>query len=153
MGHGGRTIRGGRRGSEGFTLIEVMGGIVIASIALPWILFMTTNLAALRRVGEQRNLAVAACRARIEVLRSLPFAELPAQDDTGFAVDVDQNTRAELRAPPGDPDGLPGEVSLSVQDSAAGKTIYRVRATVRWMSASGPRTFWLETLMTNRWGN
>jgi type II secretory pathway pseudopilin PulG len=140
------------RRSGGFTLIELLGSVVIASIALPGILYATVNMSRLKRVDEQRNLAYAACRSQIERLRNLAIVDLPLQDGAGFAVDVDSNGQEELYAAPDDADGLPGEISVAVQEAAGGRTLYRVGATVRWSGAAGAQVFWLQTFMTSRRG-
>ncbi len=141
------------RYSGGFTLVEIMGSVVIASIALPGILYATVNMSALRRVDGERNLAFAACREQIERLRQLPIVDLPLQDGTGFVVDADGNGREELHAAPDDGDGLPGEISVGVEETDGVRTLYRVRVIVRWAGAAGTKAFSLNTLMTSRRGS
>jgi type II secretory pathway pseudopilin PulG len=134
-----------RRGhAGGFTLVELMGGLVIAFIALTGIFLTTMSVSRLRRVDEDLNLAFAACRTKLEELRAMSFAALPSQHNTGFAVDVDRNGRPELKAAPGDLDGLPGLISVSTEASSS------VKVLVHWIGVSGVRTFSLECLMSNR---
>jgi hypothetical protein len=153
MGPSTKPLRTRSHRSAGFSLIEVLGGTVIAAIAIPGILYTTVKVAMLRRADEERNLALAGCQGRLETLRDLPLAGVLACDGTGFAVDVDQDAVTDLAPLPDDADGLPGEVSVVVEEASGDEVLYRVRVTVRWAGQSGARTFWLETLMTDRRGH
>jgi type II secretory pathway pseudopilin PulG len=146
---GGR-LRRGRRSAGGFTLVELMSGVVIAFIALTGIFLTTMSVSQLRRVDEDLNVAFAACRTRLEELRAISFSTLLAQNNTGFAVDVDRNGRPELQAPPGDTDGLPGRVLVTTEATSGTTLLYRVKVIVNWIGVSGVRTFSLESLMANR---
>jgi type II secretory pathway pseudopilin PulG len=136
--------------TAGFTLVELMGGVVIAFIALTGIFLTTMSVSQLRRVDEDLNLAFAACRTRLEEIRAMPFPSLPGQHNTGFAVDVDRNGNPELKAPPGDADGLPGRVLVTTEATAGTSVLYRVKVIVNWIGVSGVRTFSLESLVGNR---
>jgi hypothetical protein len=107
----------------------------------------TTNL---RRANQEQSSALQACSDQLERLRSLHFVELDAQDGVGFAVDASGTGRVELRAPPGDADGLPGLISVKTVASSGAESLRSVRAIVRWVGSSGTRTFSLDCLMTNR---
>ncbi len=146
-------LRKTSRRSAGSTLVEVLGGAVIVAIAIPGILYTTVQVAMLRRADEERNMAMVGCQGKIEDLRDLPPAGLAACHGSGFAVDVDQDSVNDLAPLPNDPDGLPGELSIVVEEATSEKVLYRVRATVRWSGQSGARAFWLETLMTDRRGH
>ena len=104
-----------------------------------------------RQMDAETSLAIAAGESNLEELRSVDFTALPGLDGTGFDVpDARGNPGGGLRPVPGDPDGLPGEIAVTVDQSVGGATLYRVRARVRWTGARGRRTLDLETLIGNR---
>ena len=147
--HGARAP--GRSGQRGFSLVELMVGMVASVVAIEAALSMTVYHSKLRRVDEEVQLALVACRNNLEELRSLPFASLLAKNGVGFDV-AGKNGAASggLRAVPGDPDGLPGQFTVTVDQTSGTETVYRVQATVTWTGVTRRQTFSLETLVGPR---
>ena len=63
---------------RGFSLVELMIGMVASVLVIGSLLSMTTQQANLRKVDQEIHLALLACRNNLEELRSLPIATLPA---------------------------------------------------------------------------
>lgn len=139
-----------RHDQRGFSLVEVMIGMVTSVLVVGSTLSMTLQHAKLRKVDEEVELALKACRNNLEELRSVPIANLPAMNGVGFDVPGKNGAAGGLHAVPGDADGLPGQFTVTVDQTAGGKTIYRVRATVTWTGTQRRQTFELETLMGPR---
>jgi prepilin-type N-terminal cleavage/methylation domain-containing protein len=145
-------VRNGSAGhaSAGFTLVELMMAVSIALLCLSGI-FMTTTMATKNRQAERdRQLAMAACELRMEQLRAMTFAQLPGQNNLRFQVDLDNDSRPDLRTVAGTP--LPGVVTVTTQSSSGTLRLYRVRTSVRWQSVTGIRTVSLESFIGNRRG-
>ena len=125
------------RGQRGSTLVELMIGAILAGQG-----------GARPRGGQlELDLALNAARKKIEDLRALPIAEVPAQDGKGFAV---SGPTGSLRAKPDDADGLPGRVRVEVAESVGAETLYRITASVDWTGVSKERTFSLVSLIGDR---
>ena len=111
-----------------------------------------TSQSRTRRVAEERNLAMVACRNAVEDLRNQPFAGLPALHGTGFDIPGINGAAGGLRPLPGDADGLPGQFSVGIDQSAAGEILYRITVTVDWTGVNGRQHFELMTLVADRKG-
>lgn len=178
--HGSRSRRAGRRG--GFTLIEIMVATVILTIGLGtgvYALLLSLNL---ERAVRERGAALQAAESVLEQVRNTTFNEVflrynaTTADDpvTGVSPGPAFDVRG-LRAAPGDPDGLPGEIffpgdgitldetlvdrDLGMprdldQDGAVGAltqdyAILPMRVRVRWTGANGVQEVVLSTVLNN----
>ncbi len=113
-------------------------------------LAMTTQHAKLRKVDQEIYLALVACRNNLEEFRSVPFSSLPSMNGVGFDVPGRNGAPGGLNALPGDPDGLPGQFTVTVDQTLGGETIYLVKVTVTWSGSMRRQSFELETLMGPR---
>lgn len=109
-----------------------------------------TQHAAQRRVHGEQILAMTTCRNVLEQLRSLPVTELPALHGTGFDVPGPDGQPGGLLCVPGDSDGLPGTIEVTVNRSSGSVVLYHVRALVRWQGTTRNGTFAMDTLMGER---
>ncbi len=139
-----------RSGEEGFYLVEIIIGMVVAVIVIGAALSMTIQLAKQRKIDQENHLALVACRNSIEELRSVPFADLPSINGDGFDVPSKDGGPGGLNALPGDPDGLPGQFTVTVDRTLGGENIYLVRATVTWTGVLRRQSFNMETLIGPR---
>ena len=143
------TARAGRD-EGGFSIVELMIGMVASVIVIGSTLSMTVQHAKLRKVDQEIELALVACRNHLEELRSIPFSTLSSMNGVDFDVEGRNGAPGGLAAVPGDPDGLPGQFAVTVDKTLGGKTIYLVRATVTWSGALQRQSLELETLMGPR---
>ena len=139
-----------RSGEEGFYLVEIIIGMVVAVIVIGAALSMTIQLAKQRKIDQETHLALVACRNNIEEIRSIPFADLPALNGAGFDVQSKDGAPGGLNALPGDPDGLPGQLTVTVDQTIGSENIYLVRATVTWTGTLRRQSFNMETLIGPR---
>ena len=135
---------------QGFSLVELMLGMVVAVLVIGSTLSMTTHHAKQRKADQEVQLALIACRDNLEKLRAIPFTSLLAQNGVGFDVLGKNGAPAGLAPLPGDPDGFPGQFTVVEDQSAGGEAIYLVRATVVWSGSRRRQIFELETLMGPR---
>ena len=135
---------------QGISLLELMISILAAVVILGAVLSASLQHASERKSNAELNLALLACTTTIEELRSLPFDELPGMDGENFGVlDINGNLGG-LRPDPGDLDGVPGELSVTTDQSSGASVLYLVRATVIWSGTLGRQRVELETLMGDR---
>ena len=123
-----------------------MIGTVLIVVGLFALLSSSIRLAGLQRLDTEVGLAYAACKNSLEELRVVSGAALPALHGTGFGVFAPDGVTLALRPVPGDPDGLPGEIAVSLDQTAAGATLYRIEASVTWAGSSGRHECRLSTL-------
>ena len=135
-----------RAEQAGFSLVELMIGAVLIVIGLLGIMSACIRLHALQRLDTEIGYALRSCRSNLEELRTVPIADLVALHDTGFDVLGPDGTSVGLEAVPGDADGLPGRIEVSVADAAAGRVLLRIRAIVDWYGAQREQSVDLETL-------
>jgi hypothetical protein len=134
------------RRDAGFSLVEIMIGTLLIAVGLLGIMESCTRLHDLQRLDTEIGMAYNACRSNLEQLHDVPLAELEALDGKGFVVPGADGATPGLRAVPGDPDGLPGEIHVSLVDTAAGRSLYRIRAAVSWYGSSKQHAIELTTL-------
>ena len=103
-----------------------------------------------RQTNLETSLAMTAALHNLEQIRSVPFAVMPTLDGAGFDVLSLNQEPGGLRAISGDDDGLPGQLSVKVDQSADGATIYLVTATVSWTGVSKNRELRFDTLIGER---
>jgi type II secretory pathway pseudopilin PulG len=130
----------------GFTLVELLMGTVLMVVGLVGVMSSTIRLHGLQRLDTEIDQAFQACRSNLEELRAVPIAALPGYNNRGFAVPGPDGVTPILRAVPGDADGLPGEIHVTVDQSAAGFVLYKIRTVVTWRGASDRHTVELSTL-------
>jgi hypothetical protein len=131
---------GPRRPEErGAMLIELVCAAGVALVVGGAVVSTTVRQTAHRAVNLETTLATNAIADVYARLRALPFADLPALHGTGFDVPGHTGRPAGLTAVPGDPDGLPGRMEVTVENIAGSAVLYRVVLTVDWLGAAGRR--------------
>lgn len=113
-------------------------------------LAMTIRHAKHRKADEELHLAFIACQNNLEELRSVPIDQLPSMHGKGFDVPGRNGVAGGLRAVDGDEDGLPGQFSVTVDQTTGGSTMYLVKATVTWTGNLKRQSLVLESLMEGR---
>lgn len=83
-------------------------------------------------------------------MRSLPFADIAAVDGRGFDVPGTNGQPGGLHARAGDADGLPGLLTVTVEEQTGAEILYRITGTVSWTGAAGDQDFRLEILISNK---
>ena len=137
--------------AAGFSLIDLVGGVVLAVIALGGVITTTIAASKLRRVDQELVLAHQACRSQLEAIADMTGAQMAAQHGATFAVDGDADGTNDLTPAAGT---LPGSVTIAVAESdVAGNVLYRITVLVRWTGANGVRTYSLTALKTPRRGS
>lgn len=134
----------------GTSLVELMLG---AAIVITLLLAISTSVVSqtrLRRLSAERNLAMVACRNTIENLRDVDFATLPGLSGNGFDVPGNNGSGGGLAPVTGDADGLPGRITVTVDQSSGGETLYLITLTVDWTGVNGVQHFELRSLMAER---
>lgn len=134
----------------GTSLVELMLG---AAIVITLLLAISTSVVSqtrLRRLSEERNLAMVACRNTIETLRDVDFATLPGLTGNGFDILGNNGNGGGLTPVPGDADGLPGRITVTVDQTSGGETLYLITLTVDWTGVNGVQHFELRSLMAER---
>jgi type II secretory pathway pseudopilin PulG len=135
-----------RDGEAGFSIVELMLGTVLIVVGLVGLMTSCIRLHRLQQLDTEIGQAMRACRTNIEELRTAPIAALPGYDGRSFVVPGPDGTSAGLHAVAGDADGVPGEIHVTLDQSAAGRNLYRIRTVVRWQGAAGDHTVDLATL-------
>lgn len=136
---------------SGFSLIDMLSGLVIAVLLVSSALTGVAQHQAQRRNHGERILAMSACRNTIETLRSLDIATLATYDGRGFDVPGQNGQAGGLNPIDGDADGLAGEISV-VEHARSTPTnlLYIVTARIRWQGATRGGDFAMQTLMGER---
>ena len=139
-----------QKGSKGSSLIELMIAASISLVLIGAVLSTVIQQGHLRQASAETSLALSAALNNLEQLRTVPEATLPTLDGTGFDVPGSNGGPGGLTPQPDDLDGLPGQLSVIVDQSKAGVTLYRVVATISWIGVSGRRQILLQALMGER---
>ncbi len=126
-----------------FTAVLVVG--FVGSL-----LAVSTQMGSHGRVNQETTLALSAALDTIERVRDVDFATLPALHGADFDVPGTNGNPGGLAAAPGDPDGLPGEITVAIDQQSGGVKIYRVTVTVTWRGVAGRRRIALESLVGER---
>ncbi len=137
-------------GEEGFSLVELMLGLVASVLVVGAILSMTVHDARHNKANQEVHLAFVACSNNLEELRTVPIASLPSFHGVGFDIPGPNGEAGGLNPVPDDDDGLAGRFSVTVDQTSYGRAVYVVRATVTWEGSLRPQSFALETLMGKR---
>jgi hypothetical protein len=134
----------------GVSLVELMLLLAAAAVFISALLSGVVALGSERHVREERLLAFGACTNMLENLRQTPIAQLPAADGRGFAVAGLNGSGVGLQALPGDPDGLPGHITVRPESTYGTEVLYRVTVAVDWTGASPNGHVHFTTLMGRR---
>jgi type II secretory pathway pseudopilin PulG len=134
----------------GTSLVEMMIAFVAVVALLGVVLSGALRHSAERRSGAEFELATAASLDNLERIRGLTSAEIQALDGVGFDVPDALGAPGGLRPVPNDPDGLPGQFRVTVDQSLASAVLFRVVATVEWSGAFGRRRLGFEALIGER---
>lgn len=143
----GNPLRSSERGSS---LIEVMIAMTVSVIILGGLMSAVLRHGKLRQTHVERNAAISAALDTIEELRKVDIVDLPTLDGSGFDVLDANGNPGGLQPQATDADGLPGELRVVVDQTGAGKTVYRVTATVRWTGVNGNTRVAIDMLMGER---
>ncbi len=138
------------RREEGALLIELMIGTVVILIALSAIMSVVLSSAVMRRQNEEITLAYTAASNAMEELRTLSIDELLLRDSSDFDCPSLTGRVSGLKAYKSDADGLPGELTVTLDSSGGGASVYLVVAEVNWDGAKGEQSLSLETLIGTR---
>lgn len=136
---------------RGFSMIDLVGGVVLSVIALGGVITTTIAASKLRRVDQELVLAHQACRSKIEQISDLTSAQIAAQNGTTFIVDGDADGTNDLQPQPGSTQ--PGSVTVTTAETDGTNTLYRVTVLVRWTGAQGARSYSMLTFKTERRGS
>ena len=134
----------------GMSLVELMMVIILAVVFIGALLSAAIQQGLHRQTNMETSLAMTAALDNLERVRATPFAGLPALNGSGFDVPGSNGNPGGLRALPGDPDGLPGELTVTVDETKTGYTLYRVAASVSWRGVNRSRRIQVETLVAER---
>ena len=135
---------------NGSTLVELMMLMSTAVIVLLATLSGVVQHGRQRQAKGELSLAMGACRNTLEELRSVDFATLPTVNNQGFDVPALDGSPGGLTPPEGDLDGLPGLITITIEETDGTNILYRVRAEVEWRGISPNWRFSMETLLTDR---
>lgn len=135
---------------QGTSLVELVIGATVVITLLLVISTSTAMQVRLRRLAEERNLAMVACRNLLESLRDVSLTTLPSLDGTGFDVPGANGKEGGLAARKGDDDGLPGHITVTVEASSGTARLYRVRLDVEWWGVSGDQSYDISSLFADR---
>lgn len=126
----------------GFTLVEVMVGISILAVSILGIASFAATSQRLTRTAEEKDAAREALAAKLQEVEGTPFAQIQAtHDGTGFAVTKAGAANNMLRPLPGDADGLPGSVTVTVPPNPGDPSrLLQVVVRVDWQGPNGPRS-------------
>ncbi len=135
---------------KGTSLVEVMIAAVVSLVLVGAVLSTVIQQAHQRQTTSETSLALGAALNTLEQLRTIPETALPGLDGVGFPVPGSNGKPGGLTPQPGDPDGLPGQLAVFVDQTELGVTLYRVVATVAWTGVSGRRQIRLQSLIGER---
>lgn len=124
---------------RGFMLLELTFAAAIALVVIGALVSTLARQGSHRRANLETTLATNAIVDVFARLRAAPAATLPGYDGVGFPVADQLGHPSGLAAVPGDPDGLPGRISVITTLVAGSATLYRVEISVDWMGAGGRR--------------
>ena len=135
---------------RGSSLVEMLVTSVIVVTLLVALLSATMNHSRQRRLNGERNLALVAAMNTLEQARTIPYADLPALNGTGFDVPGPNGQPGGLHPLPGDADGLPGSIRVVLDLSYGGAQVYRVTARVDWKGVQNKNQIELSSLIVER---
>lgn len=134
-------------------LLDVVVGaslLAAAGLAAAQMVLDTTSL---RHACSVRRLVIETISEELKLIEGSIFEDLRAEHDgRGFAVRDDEPDGLQLTAPPGDADGLPGLVAVTVPDPPNDAAeLLEVTVRVDWFDAGAVNTL-TRTLRVSRVG-
>ena len=136
---------------DGLSLVEVMVAAVLVIVFVGSVLTLAVRQGAHRQVNVETMLATTAAIDAVERIRNESFATLLSLNGSDFDVLSVNGKPGGLRALPDDPDGLPGQIAVAIEEQKSGTYfLYRVTATVDWRGVSGARRIQVSTLVSER---
>ena len=140
----------GQPRQRGTLLVELTIASLLVVTALGAIITIFLGTADLRQLDREIYLAFEAARKALEEVRTVDIANIMTLDGTGFEVKSDNGSNDALAPVPGDADGLPGSISVAVENTSGSTTLYRVTTTVDWRGSSGDQNFSLQCFVGDR---
>jgi hypothetical protein len=129
-----------RRARAGITLIETVVAAAILAVAIAGLTNLSATSAALHQTGVEKEAAVRAAERELAEIVASDFPTIPAAwNNVGFTVGLEGHAGNALRAPPGDADGLPGNVQITAPTGQPDQLV-DILVTVEWISPHGPET-------------
>lgn len=129
------------RRRDAFTVIEVLIASMVLAIALIGLISAFARAAWLNANAKETSMAINGCRKEMDVIRATFFNTIV----TTYAPPNDNFPVEGLLAQPGDPDGLPGKVTVT----SAGAML-TITCTVSWRGVAGDRQISLASNLVNR---
>ncbi|HZN40294.1 MAG TPA: prepilin-type N-terminal cleavage/methylation domain-containing protein [Planctomycetota bacterium] len=136
-----------RCSEAGFSLVELMIATVVMVIGLVGIMNSCVHLNALQRLDAEVALSYRACLRNLEAVRAMPMATIATMNGTGFDIPGANGATRALVPQKGDPDGLPGSITVQRLALDAGRSLYRITATAKWHGSSGNSAVELMTMV------
>jgi hypothetical protein len=133
--------RKGRAGAAGLTLVDVAVATVLLVVGLVSLADVALTLRSMGRADAERSVAANALLEQAHAIETTPFQGLiAAHDGRGFAVGIDGQAGAALRAVPGDADGLPGSISVIAPNPPNDPArLLEATVTIDWQGSFGPQ--------------
>jgi len=129
-----------RRACAGITLVETVVAAAILAVAIAGLTNLSATSAALHQTGVEKDAAVRAAERELSEIVASDFPTIPALwNNFGFNVGLEGQAGNALRAPPGDFDGMPGNVQITAPTGQPSELV-DILVTVEWISPHGPET-------------
>jgi hypothetical protein len=139
-----------KRLEAGMSLVDLMIGAMVGIVLIGAVLSIVVHQGHLRQANTETSLAHSAALNNLELLRSLSEVDLPTMDGKGFDIPGSNGQPNGLHALPDDPDKLPGRLTVVVEKTSGGATLFRAIASVSWRGVTGRRIYSLQTLIGER---
>ena len=136
-----------RCSDAGFSLVELLAATVVMVFGLVGLMNSCVQLNALQRLDAEVALCYRACLRNLEEVRAMPMATIATMNGTGFDIPGPNGAPRGLQAQAGDADGMPGSIAVQRLATDAGRTLYRITATVKWHGSSGNSALELMTMV------
>lgn len=120
-------------------LLELLFAVALALIVVGAVVSAAAGQGTHRRTNLDTTLVTNAIMDVFARLRTLPFADLLSYHGSGFQVPDHLGRPAGLRPVPGDLDGLPGQIAVTIATQSGATILYRVEVSVAWMCAGSRR--------------
>jgi type II secretory pathway pseudopilin PulG len=146
-------------GQGGFSIVEMMIGISLVTIAFVGLAPLTISSNHVAEAIAENEVARAAARAKLEELRTVPYGQLlTAYVDHSFAVDLNGDGQSDLRERTNRTAGTGGggvsaaaiPVGSVIVDEVPGGELVgeavRIQVVLRWNSRQGTQEYRLHTI-------
>lgn len=134
----------------GASLIELMFATFASVVLVVAVMTAVTQQSNHRKSLTETSLATAAILNNLERARTLSEAEILALDGVGFDIPGTTGSTGGLDPVDGDADGLPGQLTVVVDQTSGSATLYRISASVVWTGVNGDRRITLQSLIGER---